>query len=224
MRTATATHTPTWTVTLPPTTTPTSSGTPTPSMTPTPDQPVGPEIVFFGMIRADDVLIEPVGFAEGVPIYQPLVGFGFSLVVEAKSGLSLRPVGISTFSEFGPSDLQIQVTKPIGDGSKAVCDDMPHFLGGVPPIDPPSFVDDLVVTDRLNDFGCRFVDGEGERQGRVCNSANACILRDDGSFGCASPDARTQFCGFVGRTLEFPVGDTRVPARRLRSSCGFNPE
>ncbi len=214
-RTATMTRTWTLTRTQPPSPTATRTRTPGPSATRTVDQPIGPEIVFFGLIQADDFLIDPVGFEDGIPVYQPLFGFGFSLVVEAKEGPSGRRPAESTFNEFGPPDLQVQVTRPLGDGSLSVCDDTLPLLGGVPPIDPPSFAEDPMLTDRLNDLSCRFKDGTNQYLGRKCGETTACVLNIRGEYVCVSPDATRQFCGFIYEKLKFHPGDTLVTVRVL---------
>jgi hypothetical protein len=147
-----------------------------------------------------------------VPVYRPAFGFAFSLVVEARPGPTSARVGISTFSSGAP-DLQIQVTRPLGDGSSLVCDDAPPTLGGVPGINPPNFADQPQVADTINDLACRFIDGGGEKVGRQCGDNTACVLGTDGIFGCVSGDATVQFCGFIGQPLTFPSGDTLVSVR-----------
>lgn len=211
-RTSTRTRTPSATPSRPPTATVTRTPTITPTPTPTTNAR-GPEITFFGLTRADDILMQPAGVEGGVPVYRPSFGFAFSIVVEAKPGPSRARVGSSTFIDGETPDLQIQVTRPIGDGSTVVCDDAPPMLGGVPAINPPSFADTPANGDRLNDLGCRFIDGGGEKVGRQCGDSTACVLGEDGIFGCATADATIQFCGFVGQALTFPSGDTLVTVR-----------
>jgi len=169
-------------------------------------------ITFFGLTRADDILLQPSGESNGIPVYQPAFGFAFSIVVEAKPGPSRARVGNSTFATDAP-DLQIQVTRPLGDGSSLVCDDAPPTLGGVPAIDPPDFSTTPSIADRINDFACRFIDGGGEKVGRQCGDNTACVLGDDGIFGCVTGDATIQFCGFIGQVLTFPTGETTVTVR-----------
>lgn len=221
-RTATSAGTPTRTAS--PTRTRTRSATmgPSPTVTrtrtisPTPTATVeanGPVVTFFGVTRADDMLVQPTGNASGVPIYEPPFGSGFSLVVEAKPGASRAPVGTSTFDLFGAPDLRIQVDHALGNGSAAVCDDTPPLLGGVPAINPPNFADDPSVNDRLNDLACRFIDGVGNKFARRCGSETACVLAADGEFGCAAGDSMQQFCGFISQVLAFPLGDTLVTVR-----------
>jgi hypothetical protein len=190
----------------------------------TPNQPIGPIIGFFGLVQPNDEVIDPTGVnPTGIPIYQRPFGSGFSLVVEARRGISNSSVANLAFDEFGRPDVQIQVTRPLGNGSQLVCDDG-HFqleLGGVPAINPPSFADDQSISDRLNDFGCRFVNGAGQPLGRACSDDAACIRFQDGRFGCvsaANPPPR-QFCGQISQNLAFPTGDTLVTAR-VRDMAG----
>jgi hypothetical protein len=180
-------------------------------------------ITFLGLTRADDALIQPVGMSGTTPIYRPLFGYGFSIVVEAKPGASGASVSTtaSTFSPGGAPDLQIQVTRPLGNGSTIVCDNEPPILGGVPATNPPSFADDPTITDRLNDLGCRFIDGGGKTQARGCDTVTSCVLGTDGQFGCVAGDSKVQFCGFMGQILAFPSGDTTVTVR-VRDTRG-NP-
>lgn len=213
--TATQTGTRTRTATATPSAPPSPTVTRTPTISPTPTATVsasGPEIIFFGLTRADDMLLQPVGSENGLDVYEPAFGFAFSIVVEAKPGPSRAQVGNVTFSDGAP-DLQIQVTRPLGDGSSAVCDDMPPMLGGVPAINPPSFDDTPSIDDRINDLACRFIDGGGNKVGRKCGDNTACVLGSDGIFGCVTADATVQFCGFMGQALTFPPGDTIVTVR-----------
>jgi hypothetical protein len=159
------------------------------------------------------MLLDPVGTMGDIPVYEPAFGFAFSLVVEARAGASGARVGLSTFNEGSPPDLQIQVTRPLGDGSAEVCDDTPPLLGGVPATNPPSFVDTPQNADRLNDLGCRFIDGSGNRIGRQCGDNTACVLGTDGTFGCVSARASVQFCGFIAQILSFQTGETLVTVR-----------
>ena len=219
-RTHTRTRTATITRTAPPSPTVTRTRTISPTPSPT-SNARGPEITFYGLTRADDILLDPVAVENGLPVYSPSFGFAFSIVVEAKPGPSRARVGISTFVDGSSPDLQIQVTRPLGDGSSLVCDDAPPMLGGVPAINPPSFDDTPANADRLNDLGCRFIDGGGEKIGRTCGDSTACVLGEDGIFGCVTPDATVQYCGFIGQPLTFPPGDTLVTVR-VRDAQGIS--
>lgn len=204
--------------------TPGGSGTPTPTATPaaTSTPAPGPQILFFGVTTADDRIQQPSGTTTGnppVPIYERQFGFGFRLVIEAARGTSNSPPGDSTFAEGELPDLQVQVTRPLGNGSPVVCDvNAPNF-GGVPGIDPPRFDDSPMVVDALNDLGCRFVDGAGVPVARGCNTS--CIRFEDGEYACRFPqDTEAQYCAPIDAPLEFPVGDTLVTAR-IRDRSGI---
>jgi hypothetical protein len=197
---------------------PTPTRTPTRSRTPTPTagEGIGPRIPFFAVLRPDDTILEPTEInQDDVPIYERPFGFGFNLVVEAVNGPSNLAPGVSSFGDGFAPDLQVQTTRPLGNGSSDVCDDGVNlpFLGGVPAISPPSFADTQLVTDRLNDFACRFVDGSGLYEGRRCD--DGCIRDPAGDYGCGFADTRVQFCGLISRSLEFPAGDTLVSFRVL---------
>jgi hypothetical protein len=213
-RTRTRTRTPTGGGATP---TITRTRTVSPTPTPTGGAPVGPVITFLGLTRADDILLQPIGMSGDIPIYQPLFGYGFSIVVEAMPGLSRFPVARMTFSASGLPDLQIQVTRALGNGSATVCDDQLPVLGGVPAINPPTFSDETSIANRINDLSCRFIDGVGAKMGRGCAEENACVLGLDGRFGCVSPNTSAQFCGFISQILAFPFGDTTVSVRVLDS-------
>lgn len=219
-RTATPTPTRTRTATATPTTV---ARTPTATTTPTQGQERGPVIVFFGLLRPDDVIIPPIGTdPSGTPIFQRMFGSGFSIVIEGQPGLSGGTVASSAFSDPIAPDLQVLTERPLGNGSPAVCDTTPPGMaGGIPSTIPPVFSDDQSVVDRMNDFGCRFVDGTGEPRGRRCG--DGCIRFETGDFGCGSPDATLQFCNLVAKPMEFPGGDTRLTARLRDTKGNFGP-
>lgn len=167
-------------------------------------------------------MLEPSGTAvDGTPIYERPFGHGFNLVIEGKPGPSRRPVGRSAFNYVAgdPSvlpDLQVIVSRGLGaNPSRAVCDNIPGFIGGVPA--SPGFDGSLAVAEAINDFGCRFVDGDNRPLGR--SLADACILYPDGEFRFARSDSTVQFCAQISVPLAFPRGDTRVTAR-LRDTGG----
>jgi hypothetical protein len=188
-------------------TTPSPSATATPTATPT--EATGPQIGFFGLIRADNLLVPPSGTTDdGLPIYERSVGFGFSLVVEAHPGLSSRRVARSSFDSFDCPDLQVRVNRPLGEGSTAVCDIGENDIGGVAPLEGGG---DPEACDKFNDFGCHFIDGFGNTLGRTC--AEACVRSETAEFGCVMPDTTMQFCGLIDQKITFPSGDTLVTAR-----------
>jgi hypothetical protein len=178
--------------------------------------PPEPVITFFGVARADDTLVNPAEvLPQGVPIFlRP--SFGFSLVVEGRPGGTGAMIGGSTFNTnpIGENvfpDLQIEVSRPLGDGSPAVCDDIPPTLGGVPAIDPPDFSPTQAAGNAVNDLACRFKDGFGLRSGR--GPSDSCVRFADGLFRFVAPASTLQFCGAINRPIGFPEGDTTVTVR-----------
>jgi len=182
--------------------------------------PFGPLVTYFGLVHADGRLDprEPVSFTpDGVPIYacRSLLGFGFRIVVEGRPGSSGAPVGAVTFNSDprDPSarpDIQIQANRDLGNGSTLVCDTggpaPTPSPGGVPKIDPPSFAFVQEISDRLNDFGCRF---EAFRE-----SDFSCTLAVNGAASFVSPQSTMQFCALVSKDiLTFPPGDTLLTVR-----------
>jgi hypothetical protein len=173
---------------------------------------VGPVITHMGAARADGFLTKPVGKdSEGVPIYQNPVGSGFMIVIEGKPGISNLEVGRSIFKYGDPRDpsqrpdLEIEVNRPLGDGSPAVCDAKPPNFGGVPAINPPSFADNPTIDATLNDFSCRFE--------TFIESSGACTVNKNGDFEFAEHDTKVQFCIVIARAWNFPEGETLVSAR-----------
>jgi hypothetical protein len=207
--------TPTITLTATITRTPTQTGTPTPTPRP------GADVSFVGVARPNDELIEPVGFTnDGLPIFERPSGYSFTIVVEGKRGPSGRPVGVSAFNwdPFDPSvrpDLEIIVSRPLGDGSLDVCDDTLPFIGGIPA--SASFTSTQPVSNAINDLTCRFVNGEGLPVGRRIEEA--CTRSPDGNFRFGNPQSSVQFCGAIAPPFGFPVGDTAVTVR-LRDASG----
>jgi hypothetical protein len=174
-------------------------------------------ITYFGIARSDDTVVQPVGVSnDGVPIFERSFGSGFSIVVEGRRGGSLADVGRSTF-DWNPADptllpdFQALVSRPLGNGSGAVCDDAQPAPGGVPETEPPIFATTQAVANAINDFTCRFKDGLGLRRGR--DALNACTSPGDGTFAFVHPSSTVQFCGLINDPLTFPEGDTRITFR-----------
>ncbi len=220
-RSATPTRTPTRTSTrtVTPTTTPTatSTRTPTRTATATPTGLRGPRVTFVGLARADDNLVSASGTTPaGVPIFTRAAGSGFSIVIEAAVGSSgFEPGELAyDFSENGLPDLQILSSRPLGDGSTAVCDRTPPNAGGVPAVDPPVFSESPPVIGATNDLGCRFLDGNNNPFGRR-GSDNSCVQVpfDSGTFRFVAPGSTIQFCGLVDSPFTFPPGDTLLTVR-----------
>jgi hypothetical protein len=182
---------------------------------------VGPIVTFAGLARADGQLTQPFGKdPAGIPIYRNPVGSGFVIVVEAKPGVSNVEVGRSIF-KYDPQDptqrpdLEIEVNRPLGDGSEAVCDARPPKIGGIPAIDPPSFAEkNPKVSAALNDLSCRFE--------TFIESNSSCTVAKAGEFSFVDPkESKVQFCMVVAHAWNFPDGDTLVSVR-LRDVDG-NP-
>ncbi len=223
----TATSEPTATEVAPSATTEPIADTPTPPVPATPTMEAtpagtspGPMITHLGIAQADNRVIEPSGTdAAGRPIFEREIGTGLNLIVEARAGVEGRPVGRSAFAEMGLPDLQVLVSRPLGDGSTAVCDvDVDGVNGGVPAVDPPVFSDAPEVVDAINDLGCRVNDGEGAPLARD-SSGEACTIFEDGSFAFVDASSQAQYCLPIARAWAFPQGDTIV-AVRVRSVTG----
>jgi len=162
----------------------------------------------------------PVGVtAEGNPIYERAVPQGFFIVVEAKRGPDLRPVGTSTFN-WSPGDpnllpdFMLVASRPLGNGSALVCDDgTTGPPGGVPAVDPPTFGGTQASANAINDLACRF--------SARSIAADACT-RDSSALSVFIDQTSTvQFCPRVGvgSEIAFPAGDTTLTAR-VRNTQG----
>jgi hypothetical protein len=190
------------------------AGTPTP--TPLPPSAPGPDITFLGIASADDIPQEPSGVDDaGRPIFVWPVGQGLSLIVEARPGTNLTPVGRQAAVQDGASlpDLQVILSNPLGDGSMALCDtDLPN-VGGVPAVQPFEFSDTPEVIQAINDFGCRADDGFGDPQGRAAPPGACTRLQPSGEIGPVAKRTTVQFCIPIARAWAFPEGQTRIAAR-----------
>jgi hypothetical protein len=178
---------------------------------------IGPIVTFAGIARADGRIYEAEPeMKDGSPVFSNFVGSGFLLVVEGKPGISNLEVGrkIYAFDADDPKkrpDLEIQVSRPLGDGSKDVCDARRPTIGGIPAIDPPSFAETQEVAATLNDLSCRFE--------IFIASGESCTLNKFGDFSFVKVDTDTQFCMVVARAWSFDYGDTLVSVR-LRDEKG----
>jgi hypothetical protein len=156
--------------------------------------------------------VEPEGTTfGGAVIYRRPVGAGFTIIVEARPGLSERAVGSSSFDDTLSMypDLQIASSSVLGNGSDEVCDYRFPNAGGIPAI-PEANLDSAGIA-AVNDFACRFRDGLDDPHGRGAN--DGCVLFDNGSFGFARMQSTIQFCAAVDRIIEFPPGDTLLAVR-----------
>jgi hypothetical protein len=187
--------------------TPTRTPTPTRTATRTPTPLQGPIVTFLGLATPDGVLMQPVETpATGPAVYTSRFGRAFKIVVEGAPGVNGATVGTSAYREdgLGFPDLQIEVSQPLYDGSEAVCD---RNAGGVPGIDPPDFQPSQFVINAVNDFACRFVDGNGQPVGRP--PIYSCV---GDSF--VNPTSTIQFCSAdITDKEQFPFGDTLVTVR-----------
>jgi hypothetical protein len=154
----------------------------------------------------------PVLDQEGRQVFDMRTG-QFLIVVEGVRGLSGFPPSRNLEPGFdGRPDLQIQSTRPMGDGSATVCDTgQPPVGGGVPGIFPPTFNPaSPFVTGALMDFACRF---------ESFDRSSPCTLVGPAQFGFIDPAAESQFCDIVAATAVFPPGESIVTAR-LRDALG----
>ncbi|MBX3023932.1 hypothetical protein KF840_03380 [bacterium] len=180
---------------------------------------IGPVVTYAGIARADGRGVEADGkTADGTPIYRHPVGSGFMIVIEGRPGINKVENGrsIYRYSPDDPSqrpDLEIEVTRALGDGSLAVCDARRPNIGGVPGIDPPSFAETPKVSAAINDLSCRFE--------TFIESNASCTVNQYGDFEFLRKDSKVQFCMVVARSWQFPQGDTLVSVR-LRDTDG-NP-
>src|SRR5206468_2064436 len=99
--------------------------------------------------------------------------------VEAKLGDSGLEPGRSVFAYDANDphkrpDLEIESSRDMGDGSRAVCDRRKPKIGGIPGIHPPSFAEIQRVSDAINDLACRFE--------TFIESASSCTVTKNGDF------------------------------------------
>jgi hypothetical protein len=110
-------------------------------------------------------------------------------------------------------DLQVEASNNLGDGSPAVCD-----AGGVPAVNPFDF--SAAQAPTINDFACRFKDGEGGAPLGITNPTKACTVpSQSGTASFVDRSSKIQFCGLIDKPFSFPVGDTVVGAR-IRDTAG----
>jgi hypothetical protein len=175
---------------------------------------LGPPITHLGLARADDQPIARIASDEtGREIYRSPLGQGMSLIVEARPGPLLSRVGMNAYQPFGLPDLQIILSRPLGDGSTSVCDNRLPDVGGVPATTPLLFSGSPGVSAAINDLGCRVDNGAGQPLGRA--SQHACTRADGTTTGFAfvSPESSIQYCLPIAGAWRFPAGDTIVAAR-----------
>jgi hypothetical protein len=183
-------------------------------------------VTFFGLSNSDDTLVLPdPPNADGLTVFRFSGSFGFHIVVEGKPSPNATGVdllNLTTITTYEPDlssfpDLQIEASNPLGNGSPAVCDRSGLGAGGVPAIWPPNFDLTQQNINSVNDFTCRFVDGEGKAAGR--GAPDACVQYVDkdgnpnGSYGYADPSSKIEFCSLIDTPDRFPQGDTVLTVR-----------
>jgi hypothetical protein len=219
-RTVTPTITPsvTRTRTITATRTRTGTVTRTPVLTPTPTatfRTIGGEITAFGVARADGRVIDTIGPQNDGYLTYLRPASGFLIYLEAKPGISGRPVGTLTFN-WDPADpnvlphFQIMPSRALGNGSNRVCDVGPAIIGGVPAVVPPSFGGSQAASNAINDLSCRF---DARTTGSLACTRDPFLQVYDFDNG----DSTIQFCTStgVGSEFAFPLGDTTLTARVL---------
>ena len=205
-RAATSTRTETRTLT------PTLTRTATRTVTPTVPRPVGPEVTYFGIATADNHIRTPSGQTEdGKPIFDFPNDFGFIIVAQGRPGTNrqaLDTCGLMGTGGCGSgrAGVQILASRPLGNGSPAVCDTTPPTIGGVPAPRPDlQFDGSQAVTDAINDLACRFDLHPA--------TETACTLDELGNNAFVAPatlDTRQYCTPVVGSELTFPSGITRL--------------
>lgn len=186
--------------------------------------PAGPDITYFGIARADSTPLSPLTYDEsGRPLYVVSSGAGFFVVIEARPGADGQPVALQAFA-YDPNDpnvlpdLQMLLSRPLGNGSTAVCDKALPNRGGVPATSPLEFSIAQAAADAINDLGCRVNDGTGQSLG-VGTSQDACTVFPDGQFHFVDAMSSAQFCIPIAQPWSFPRGTTVVKAR-IRDMAG----
>jgi len=193
-----------------------------------PSCPTGPDITYFGLARADSAPVPVADYdAAGRPIYSLIASSGFSVVIEAQPGPSHASVGPNgyNYDAADPSvlpDMQVILSRPLGNGSLAVCDKTPPNAGGVPRTSPFQFAQTSAVAAAVNDFGCRVNDGTGQPLG--VSNFNACTMFPDGEFHFVNPASTLQFCTPIDTAATFPPGDTIIKARVRDTQGSIGPE
>lgn len=175
----------------------------------------GPEITVFGLTTADDRPLDPAATDDqGRPIFVRPFGQGMTLVIEARSGASGRPVGRSTYNEGGLlPDLQLIVSNPLGNGDAAVCENA-GTDGGVP-ANPELDFDAPDAAAAINDLGCRAFD----RQAQPGNGAFTKPAGAPDVWHLVDSRSQLQFGVPIAKAWAFPLGDTIV-AVRVRDFTG----
>jgi hypothetical protein len=169
-------------------------------------------VTFFGVASADNHIQQPNTVENGIPVYIRPLPFGFLLVIEGRRGTSGFPVSncgvrdgqgrLIVCGNQPRTGVQVQASRPLGNGSAAVCDLTPPNIGGVPAVNPPDFGPSDTITNILNDFACRFDDHP--------NVESACTFNELGNFAFQRATTERQFCSApsIGTELELLSGST----------------
>ncbi|MDX2166957.1 MAG: pre-peptidase C-terminal domain-containing protein [Deltaproteobacteria bacterium] len=180
-----------------------------------PNCPAGPVITTFGVANAQNEPQRPIGVdAFNRPIFSESFGLNFSLIIEGRAGANrVNPGPYPVPYGDENADMQMIMSRPLGDGSPVVCDISPPNIGGVPATVPFAFSNGDAPQDVVHDMGCRFRDGMGDFLARTTDM-EACTVSDRGfGFGFVDRGSRLQFCGVIASAWSFPPGDTVVAAR-----------
>jgi hypothetical protein len=190
--------------------------------------PIGATITEFGMANAESEIQSPIGLdSNGRPIFKSQRGAGLVMVVEARAGAGSprgsRP-GQTTLSQsggmFAPGDLQVIMSRDLGNGDPTVCDIRLPDIGGVAATVPFAFQDTQQADDIIADMGCRFDDGTGAPSGRP-DSTDACTRTNQGDFSFVDRASAIQYCAQIDTAWAFPPGDTIVAARVRDTAHNF---
>ncbi len=181
--------------------------------------PLGPTITSFGIASQMSDWEPPIGYdVVGRPIFAQRDGRPV-LVVEAHAGADAKVPGNSAVPYFSAGaqqdpDVQLILSRPLGDGSPAVCDVDPPNQGGVPATVPFDFGSDPNVLDHIDDIGCRFDNGQKQPLGRT-QHIEACTRSNNTISGFDFVDSASyvQYCATISAAWAFPEGDTIVAAR-----------
>ncbi|HEY0300248.1 MAG TPA: hypothetical protein VGC36_02880, partial [Rhizomicrobium sp.] len=177
--------------------------------------PSGPVITAFALSSGDNFPQRPVGFD---PLGRPIFvspSSGYNVVIEARAGANrFNPGPYPVPHDDQNADMQMILSRPLGDGSPAVCDTEVPMQGGVPATVPFVFSNTPAAQDIINDMGCRFPDGMDMLIARLADD-EACTHSDRAAFGFGFIDrgSRLQFCGPIAERWSFPDGDTILAAR-----------
>lgn len=170
--------------------------------------PEGPVITSMAFLPQNRSFVPPSTFDQaGRPVY--LSGGTGTLIVEGRTGKTRRMIAGSAFESARAPAFQTIVSRPLGNGNPAVCDQGAVPPGGIDATSPFTFRSDAASRDRMNDFGCRVDDGQGLPVGRI-DPLNSCVRA---SFTFVDPTTDIQFCADLGGAERFPPGDTIVAAR-----------